>query len=148
MMGPRGIEVAPEVEGIEDEEVEALPDLSITAMVMRDVSHAAAPGILDVIVVARKSRVSTALSVVGEDTSVLCALIGMRPAITLAAVVVAVVATEIAGVEEGEEVAPLHKKPVNSRETSKDSPACARWGVLTADHSETEDDDPRNDYGQ
>ena len=136
---------------VEDEEVEAQPDLPTIATVMRDVSHAAAPGILDVTVVERKSRVSTALSVVGEDTSVLCALIGMRPAITLAAVVVAVAAMAvvvigIAGVEEGEEVAPLHKKPVNSnsRETSKDSPACARWGVLTADHSEAEDDDSRN----
>ena len=93
------------------------------------------------------------MSVVGMDISDICALIGrMRPAIMLAAVVVAVVviavvAIGIAVVEEGEEVAPLHKKQVNSRETSKDSPACARWGVPIADHSQT-DDDTRNVHRQ
>ena len=89
----------------------------------------------------RKSLESAATSVVGMDTSDGCAPIGsMRPAILPAAVVEAVVvtvvvATKIAVMEEGEEVAPLHKKQVNSRETSKDSPACARWGVLAEDHS-------------
>ena len=148
----RAIGVAPE---IEDEEVEARPDPVATAMVMGGNSHVSrveAPGTLVVIVVERRSPVSAAISVVGVDISVIRALIGRRrPAITRAAVVevvvvIAVVATGIAVVEEGEEVAPLHKKLVSSRETSRDSPACARWGVPIADHSQT-DDDPRNDHG-
>ena len=136
--GTTVIEVAPEVEDIE--EVEAQPDPLAIAMVVRDVSLVEAPGTLVVSVVERKSRVSAATSVVGKDISSIRALIGRRrPAITRAAVVevvvvIAVVATGIAVVEEGEEVAPSHKKLVSSRETSRDSPACARWGVPIADH--------------
>ena len=146
-----GIEVARETE---DEEVEAQPDPAVTAMVRGDVSHVEAPGILAVIVVERKSPVSAATSVVGMDTSVPCALIWrMRPSIALAAagvvvVVMAVAATGIAVVRKGEEVAPSHKKLVSSRETSRDSPACARWGVPIADHHSYTDDDTRNDYGR
>ena len=139
---PGDIEEAPEIEATEEDEgVEAQPDLSTTAMVRRDVSRVEAPGISVEIVVEKKSRVSAVISAVGEDTSVIRALIGrMRPAITPATVevvvvVIAVVAIEIAVVEEGEEVAPSCKKPTSSRETSKDSPACARWGVPTEDHS-------------
>ena len=157
-MGIRGIEVAREIEvTIEDEEVEAQPDPLATAMVRRNISHVShveAPGTLVVIVVERKSRVSAAISVVGVDTFVPSALIGrMRPDITLAAAgvaveVIVVVAIEIAVVRKGEEVAPSHKKLVSSRETSRDSPARARWGVPTTDHHSNTDDDQGNDYGR
>ena len=62
--------------------------------------------------------------------------------------VVATVATGIAVVEEDEEVAPSHKKLVSSRETSRDSPARARWGVPTTDHHSNTDDDQGDDHGR
>ena len=149
------IEVAREIEAMEeDEEVEAQPDQLATAMVREDVSHVEAPGILAEIVVERKLPVSTATSVVGLDISVPSALIGrLRPDITLAAAgvaveVIVVVAIEIAVVRKGEEVAPSHKKLVSSRETSRDSPARARWGVPTTDHHSNTDDDQGDDYGR
>ena len=92
------------------------------------------------------------MSAVGVDISAICAPIGrtrpatMLAAVEAAAVVIAVVAIEVAAVEEGEEVDPLHRKPVNSRETNRDSPACVRWGVPIEDHSYT-DDEPKNGHG-
>ena len=140
-----------EVEDMEeDEEVE---EPSETAMVTRDASRVEASDILGTSVVERKSQVLPAMSARVTDTSVLAAPICrkrqaiMPAAVKVAVVAIAAVVTEVAAVDEDEEVGPLHREIVNSRETNRDSPACARWGVPIEDHSST-DYDPRNVHGR